>query len=345
MIDQDTKIKVGSHRRFDPRINKKVDVSSYDRRKQIKEYKNLSRKGEILSSKKQSLIREIEYLLENGRIQDIENLITSENLLGSGEFSDAYLISDNLVLKINRKESKYNPQFFKEIDFTKISKKEMKSEIETYNKLSDNYSDILPNLMKGYEIKGRYFVLRDYGQIYIDPAQYIEKRKELIEKYPKVNPKEFDNINIFLPKWTKGKISRKEYDKFTNRIYDLGKDIGYFDDQIQIAQKSDNSLFLVDLGHFRKKSDSNFFDIPNRSEKSELKEVYKIIEQRLKHLDIQVGMVHNYPKGVIDFQIDHYKSEIKERIDMNMEFVADFYKNSLKTWEKRRKAYLQKQRV
>lgn len=343
MIDQDKKIKVSSHRRFDPRINKKVDVGSYDRNIQIKEYKNLSKKREIPSSKKQSLIREIEFLLENGKIQEIENLINPENLLGSGEFSDAYLISDNLVLKVNRKESKYNPQFFKEIDFTKISKKEMKSEIETYNKLSANYSDILPDLMKGYEIKDRYFVLRDYGQIHIDPTQYIEKRKELIEQYPKVNPKEFDNINIFLPKWTKGKISRKEYDKFTNRIYDLGKEIGFFDDQIQIAQKSDNSLFLVDLGHFRKKSESNFFDIPNRSEKSELIEVYKVIEQRLKHLDIQVGMDHNYPKDVIDFQIDHYKSEIKARIDSNMEFVANFYKSPLKTWEKRRKEYLKKQ--
>ena len=331
------KKRVKGHKRFDPRINKDVDVQEYDRNQEIKKY--VSKKSSIpLSSKRQLLIKEIEELLNAGKIEVIQNLLTPENFLGSGEFSNAYLISDNLVLKINREESKYNPQFWKDVDFTKISKKEMKSEIDTYNKLKTNYSDILPDLMKGYEIKGKYFILRDFADIHIDPQQYIDKRKELIEQYPKINPKEFDKINLMFPKWVKHSISSKEYNKFTNRIFDLGKDIGYFDDLIQIAQrKSDKSLILIDLGHFKTKKESQFFERQKRNEKQELYDVYKMIEQRLKRLDEQVGRTHQYPKEVIDFQIDYYQHEIQERIDLNMELVSDLYKRSLKVWEKRKK--------
>ena len=43
--------RVKAHKRYDPRINKKVDVGSYDRDQNFKEYKNVSGKSILIVKK------------------------------------------------------------------------------------------------------------------------------------------------------------------------------------------------------------------------------------------------------------------------------------------------------
>lgn len=223
-----------------------------------------------------------------------ELFIKDENYLGRGEFSEVWEV-DGTVIKRNTDSSLYNPHIWKGEKGLKRSKRAMKSEYKTYQLLK-NYS-IMPHFMREYENKGRYYLIRESGKIPLEKGQ---------EK-------------VFLPKWRKGSVTKKQYNLFVEQVYRIAQKHGYFNDLIQPALRRDGSLFMIDLGLFIT-VDKVVDDFEVIKSKKRVKDVewrinnYLQVENQLEKLDEQVGIIHKYPNFVIKENIAYYQKEYGERM-------------------------------
>jgi len=227
------------------------------------------------------------------------NFIANLPILGSGEFSIAYLTPEKTVLKVHRKTSYFHPdQKFK--DFPGMAIKEMQSEIDTYLKISKilqdfSYHTCLPSFFKSQTIFSDFVIEREYGEI------------------PLV-----DTEHPFLGKWQEGKVSQDKFDLFTIQLFHIAKTIGYFEDVLQPALRSDGSLFLTDLGHF--------------TSKEYLISSYYWMELGLERFAEQVHTTLNYPEFVIKDHLDYYEQEYNEHKAISLKFANAICGSQLKRW-------------
>nr|BDI55129.1 MAG: hypothetical protein [uncultured archaeon] len=190
-----------------------------------------------------------------------------------------------------------------------MAKREMKSEIKSYNLLKkENYS-ILPKFMKGFELGNHYYILREGGVIPI----IEEERKRHI------------------PKWEEDSVSSEEYNTFVRELYHIAHNYGVFDDIIQPAIRNNGSLLLADLGHFIP-LEKVYMYFPTENIDFQRLDSYRLLRVWLEHLDTQIGIKHKVPDFAIDFHIDYYKKDVQNR-----KFLKDIPMSSLRVWEKIKK--------
>ena len=191
-----------------------------------------------------------------------------------------------------------------------MAKREMKSEIKSYNLLKkENYS-ILPKFMKGFELDNYYYILREGGII---PIIEEERKKHI-------------------PKWKEGSVSSEKYNTFARELYHIAHNYGVFDDIIQPAVRNNGSLFLADLGHFIPLEKILIGYFPTENIDLQRLESYRLLKVWLKHLDTQIGIKHKIPNFTIDFHINYYKKDVQSR-----EFLKDIPISSLRKWERIKK--------
>ena len=101
-----------------------------------------------------------------------------KKFLGSGEFSNAYSLNENIILKVNRNISLFNPQNYptkkSREQFARYAQKEMQSEIKTYKMLKNRGLTILPNFMEGFFVGKKYYIMREGGEI---PYSWIYRQR------------------------------------------------------------------------------------------------------------------------------------------------------------------------
>jgi hypothetical protein len=199
--------------------------------------------------------------------------------LGSGEFSDAYLVH-GLVVKVNRTKSLHNPQYLSAKEFTPIALEQIQGEVETNKYLQQcpigTQLSILPKVMMGFQIRDHYYLIREFGEIPIQTAQE----------------------NKVLPLWNQSIVTLDQYQIFVDQLFLIAKHCGTFQDFLQPALRSDGSLFLMDLGFFSKQ-----------------KENYMIVFTLLPHLNDQLSLDPILPLFVIQdmfhFNEDYYAQNPK----------------------------------
>ena len=254
--------------------------------------------------------------------------VKKKNYVGTGEFAEAFLIKngEDILVKRNRSESYHNPDFWRGKDFHKRSKRIMKGEFRTFKQLKG--SPIMPEWMHQFTDRGgRYYLMRESGEIPLEPGQE----------------------RVFLPKWKKGSVKQKDFDKFTQEIFEIARDQGRFEDNLQVAKREDGSLFIYDLGFFRPlggkedlaeyrwrdTSDIDFFRFWS----------YKQTHMYMERLKGQLGVEYFVPKFVTDYNIKHYQALAEERKAMGMTKMAKEYQEDVDYWKKqarRREQHFQK---
>lgn len=95
---QNRKKNVKAHKRNDPRINKKVDVSSYDRKQQYKQYKNLSKISKPLEKYR---------CYYCGEPVSIGELIQTDQIISNMEGEEREFFMDSLPKSNNPRKAPY----------------------------------------------------------------------------------------------------------------------------------------------------------------------------------------------------------------------------------------------
>jgi len=238
-----------------------------------------------------------------------DSIIKEGKPIGSGEFSDAYLVN-GLVVKKNRDRSKYNPPNdptnYDPSKFLRISKKEMEGEIKIYKAVVEKgLGKFLPKYMLGFELNSRYYIIREYGFVYLQPGQ---------------------NEWVTYPKWQTGVISQENFNNFCDNIFLIGKELeGTWFDSLQIGQRESGDIFLVDLGHFlhraewEERGDDDYKQIA----------VYDRIIMNLLRLGEQLTLHVPCPEFISDFYLLYYNNRVNESSPGSV----SFYEKTIEIWE------------
>ena len=122
------KVNVKGHKRYDPRLGKKVDVGSYDRNQRFNQYKKLS------NSQKTSQLK----CFYCGDNVSIEELLQSDQTLGDMEGEDREFLTDSFPKTKNPRKAPFVHKSDLGYDVLNICKSCFK---KAYNKLFEENSD------------------------------------------------------------------------------------------------------------------------------------------------------------------------------------------------------------
>lgn len=236
--------------------------------------------------------------------------VRKRNYIGTGEFSEAFLI-DDMVVKRNRERSYYNPRNYTRREFLKKSKEEMRGEYNLYTRLKPKNYTLLPEWMHQHQgTNQRYYLIREPARI---PIQEGEGKK-------------------WLPRWRTSAVSQQAYNKFSLELFQIARDHGHFQDRLQPGLREDGSLFLYDLGHFEVRE--TLGHDPEEREWKRLESYYTTMN-RLDGLSEQIGLPYTIPDFVINDYIRYYKREIRERTEKGYpKGMLEYHQNELQRWER-----------
>lgn len=229
----------------------------------------------------------------------INKIITSESktsdtmtFVGSGEFSDVY-IWRGMTIKINKLKSFYNPALYSVEEFNVVSGKELEGEFVTYERFKDIMGSLFPKFMRKFTTKHaglkRVAIIREIGY----PAKIV---------------------------------SEKESKKLIDGLVGLIK-YGAFEDNIQIMQRQNGTIFISDLGHFynREYFRDNWFttakteDINSRIYDEKIFTSY--LSGRIKTFCNTYNVPLYYPRSIVKMVIESEKVRKEEMV----RFYADEY--------------------
>lgn len=222
--------------------------------------------------------------------------------LGRGEFSDVFLYK-NLAIKISHDVSLHNPNNYTKEKFLAHSNKTLREELDTYQLIQPN--SILPNPFYLFEHAGHVYIIREVGEIDLQEEEILK----------------------FLPKWKRGSIKLQHYQELVDQLYFIAKKFGKFEDLLQIAKRTDGSLFIYDLGYFN----------PDLV-KDDLIYRYWWLEHKISILNDQVGLTPKLPEYVIEDHISHYQQEYADALQNYGKEIANVrYGKNLRKWEELKK--------
>ena len=89
---------IKAHKRYDPRLNKKVDVGSYDRNQRYKQYKNLSKKSKPIEKYR---------CYYGGESVSIGELIRTDQILANMDGEEREFLMDSLPKSNNPRKAPY----------------------------------------------------------------------------------------------------------------------------------------------------------------------------------------------------------------------------------------------
>jgi len=249
--------------------------------------------------------------------------------LGSGEFSDVFLIGKDNVMKVSRSSSLHGRDI---PNFEKIAREELAEEVKTYKSLKKipNVVRILPKNMTGRRKGDKFVIVREGGEI------------------PKVD----ESCRNYCD-WKKGKVTERQFQSFANKIYKIAQVAGFFADGLQPAIRDDGTLFLTDLGHFvtHKESPEYSFFAPDYKKgeskpfvKDEaIEKSYDEAKLKLKHFSQQLGMKEpDIPsfvkKDMKRIVTEKYAGEIEDSKKRNLgerhhEWIREKMKDEMDRWK------------
>jgi len=251
-----------------------------------------------------------------------DEILKASQYLGRGEFSENFLNDKGFVLKKSALNSLYNPDTTNKDRYLNRNINMLKSEVKTYNKLKKGNYSILPNKFYAYKEKdtGKYVIVKEYGEIPVDP-----------------------NSKLFLPKWKPGSVKQEKYNKFTKELYLIAKHEGHFEDHIQPALRKNGDLFITDLGLFVSYEDQISNDrIVKKSRndfkisESERRRKYREVNDKLRHLDEQLGIKHKVPDFVIKENLNHLYKEHEKRKEISELYAENTTGSQIEFWESKK---------
>lgn len=248
------------------------------------------------------------------RNQCLDAVLSHAQAIGTGEFSDAFLFPNHIVVKQNRTTSLHNPYSPNNTPekFIPKAQEEMQGELTTFQRLKPTFGSILPEYMDSVMVGNRFFLLREYGEIPIDPT----------------------DKDHYFKNWLPQSVSQQEYDRFTKALYDMAETEGTFCDMTQPAlHPTTKKLFLMDLGHFYplSKIQQCAFEIaPSKplTPSEQIDEAYRELERHLPNLDTQLGLTHKIPKQQVINELAYLKSRSMRRQEKQIHYLESLLNRS-----------------